>query len=368
MQHVRYLSFLISIFYLASCDSDTKQSTTLFVSSVKHLSTQEPFYEVLVQGETTLYKYDYWENSESLSNNNFENIKPGDEIKYDENKTFTKVYNFTSYDNLHIYKDSTNFYTFLKTEQSKPIDKNKFLDYVQNKFFQTKISNIKTPNSAMNILESIQFSKDSLTYCWDYFYNDKLLYKETETVNFNFFEVDDQLFIIPSNIENPYPMYQVFDWNGRNLELRNFIEFETRSNIYTLAKDDTFSDYHNYSLCKNDFQKIYYVGENVRYSHGLEHLLNTLQDNAPKAENDGYINIHFTINCKGEVGRLGLELLDTEYKPANFNPELIKHIVDKVVKIKSWDNYLDDPYYGSKDIKSFFLIKIQNQKIVDVCP
>lgn len=368
MKKNSFIYYGLLILFITSCHNKDNSKAYIYISSVKHLSTQEPFYEVLVQDENTLYKYDYWENLNSQSKNNFEKIKYGREIKYDDNKTFTKVYNFTSYDNLHIYKDSTNFYTFIKTERSKPIDKKKFLDHVQGKFFQSEISNIKTPNSAMKILESIQFSKDSLTYYWDYSYNDKLLYRETETVYFNFFEVDDQLFIIPSNKENPYPMYQVFDWNGRILELRNFIDFETRSNIYTLAKDNTFSGYHNYSLCKNDFQKIYYMGEDARYSYGLEHLLNTLQHNAPNAENDGFINIHFTINCKGEVGRLGLELLDTKYKPTSFNPELIKHIVDKVVKIKSWDNYLEDPYYGSKDIKSFFLIKVKHQKIVDVCP
>jgi hypothetical protein len=355
----------ISLFW---CKSEKKSTSTIFVSSVKHLSTQEPFHEVIIQKEDTLFKYNFLDNNRSFAEVDFENLNPGSEIEYNDGKKFIKRDNLTSFEDIHFYVDSTRFYTFIKTEKGEELNKDEFLKSTQNRIFQSEISNLKTPNSALNIKESLEFSKDSITYFWDYFYGEKLLHSETESVKMNFFEAENQLFLVPSTIENPYPIYQVYNLTDNKIELRNFIDFETKSRTYQFIDNIETSNYKSYSLCKDYFQSIYYFNEDVRYSKGLNHLLKQLQKDAPQTENDGFINLHFAINCNGNVGRLGLELLDRNYQPTNFNPELIQHIVDKVIDIKSWDNFKTNTYSGSKDTKAFLFIKIDNRKISDVCP
>lgn len=323
---------------------------------------------MLFQKEDTLIQYDFFERKINKAKSNLNYLEHRDTVVFSSGKKIIKQWNYTAYENIQLMYDSIQSYLYVKTEKSSKITEQEFLKKVNAKIFQTNLLKNKTPNSNIEIHESIRFSKDSITYFWDYYFKNTLLHKETETVELNMFEVEDQLFLVPSNKENPYPIYQVFELTEDKIELRNFIDFEMKSVDYKLAEDIDISTYSNYSLCKDYFQKIYYVGENVRYSYGMEHLLKRFQENAPNAEGDGFVNIHFTINCEGKVGRLGLELLDRNYKSTSFNPEIVKHIVNKILKIKSWDNLNTDPYYGSEDVKVFFLIKIENGIITDVCP
>lgn len=349
-------------------EDNNSLKTDIYISAVKHFSTQEPFHEILVQKQDTLYRYDLWKKSKSFVETNYEEIKAQNTLKFSDNREMTKVENLTSYDNFYINKDTTHFLTFIKTESGQNLTTKSFLKLVSDKYFTSHISKNKTPNTSLDIKETLLFSKDSITYYWDYTYQHEIIYQEKEQVKLNWFEVEDQLFAFPSNEDNPYPIMQIFKTKDNKIEIRDFINFEMQSHTYT--KDESFNpnNYKNYNLCRNDFQKIYYVGEEVRYNKGLEYLVKHLRKNAPRANNEGFINIHFTINCKGEVGRLGLELLNRDYQPTSFKPELIKHITDQVTQLRSWDNYNIDPYYDSKDVKAFFLIKIDNHKIADVCP
>ena len=341
----------------------------LYVSSVNNLSTQKPFHEVLIQKKDTLLRYDFWKNEKSFATASFENNKIKDSISFNNGDQLVVGKNFTVFENFYLCQDlSKQIFTYSKTKSGQKLNSKDFIKQLEGKFFETKISNNKTPNSVLDIKETIEITKDSLTYYWDYFYENQLLYKESETVNLNFFEVEGQLFLVPSTQKNPYPILQVYKISNEELELRYFNDFEMKSKIYTQNKKFKTIDYSNYSLCLDYFQKIYYVGEQVRYKKGLDNLLSSFQKSAPSSENEGFINIHFTINCKGKVGRLGLELLDRNYQSTRFEPELIKHIVDKTLAITEWKNYDKDPYFGSKDVKKFFFIKIDNQKITDVCP
>ena len=94
-----------------------------------------------------------------------------------------------------------------------------------------------------------------------------------------------------------------------------------------------------------------------------------MAQNAPTlSDENGYINVHFTINCEGKVGHIGLEQMDFKYQKTSFSYPLVNHIIGEVVKLREWPKIkpLDGMEY--KDVHAFLMFKIENGKINDLCP
>lgn len=360
--------FLLTFFACKNENQSPIKKHQIYVSSESNPNTQEPFHEVWTKKDDTLWKHDFWKNEKSYAVQELGALKQNDELVFSNQDTRIKIDNFTLYKNLHFFGNNSSTYSYVKTQKGQAIQAEELIQLGENRFFETSLNKLKTPNSNFQIQEKISFTKDSISYFWDYFYADELMYTETETVALSFFEVEDQLFLIPSTQENRYPIYQVVKADEAELELAYFIDFETKIKHYKTTNNFNLNNYTPYQLCKDSFQSLYSVGDDVRYAKGLDHLLAYLQEGAPKTEGEGFINIHFTINCNGDVGRFGLELLNKNYQSTNFDPQLIKHIVDKVKQIDDFTNVEKIDYKGAKDVKAFFLIQIANQQIVEVCP
>lgn len=371
MKIIHSIPIIFVLLVLTACQKESDfalEEGAMYVSSVNDPNTQEPFHEVLVKHKDTLWKYNFWKNEKNFSKAKSNNLKEYDVLAFNDDDSFTFIPKFTLFENLVTFINKNQYLMFVKTSREFAIHKEDFSNLVENKVFETEIDQLKTPNSAFRIQEKVRFSTDEITYLWEYYYADKLMHSETETIPLSYFEVEGQLFIIPGKQENPYPIYQVVKADNEEIELAYFTDFEKKIKSYKSTKEADNSNYEAYAFCKDSFQSLYYVGEEVRYAKGMDHLLSYLQQDAPTTDGDGFINIHFTINCNGEVGRLGLELLNRSYQPTDFDPELIKHITDKVLLINNWDNLSQVNYRGAKDAKAFFLIQIANQQIVEVCP
>ncbi len=341
-----------------------KETSTMYVSAVNDMNTQTPFHVVLLQKQDTLVKYDFWNQTKSLAQANLSELEHQDTLMYETGEKHTYIAPF------YLFKDLVMFErnSYVKTKKGQKLSSKTFKSLVEDKIYSTDIPALKTPNSAFDIRETLHFNNQKITYVWEYFYAGTQIHSENETVDYQIFDVNQQLFIIPSTQDNPYPMYQVSKVNASQIDLSYFIDYEVKTKSYITTDSLPKHSASTYQLCRDAFQSLYYVGDEVRYSKGMEHLKQYLQDGAPLANNDGFINLHFTINCQGQVGRFGLELLNTKYEPTDFKPELVSHIVQKVKKIRQWDNLGKVTYRGAKDVKMFFLVKIRNQKIVDVCP
>ena len=97
--------------------------------------------------------------------------------------------------------------------------------------------------------------------------------------------------------------------------------------------------------------------------------MNQIQKNAPESGSDnGYITVHFTINCHQNVGRFGLEQMNRKYQPAQFDAELIQYLVNFIAQLDEWENAdkIDSGMY--RDVHAFYMFKIENGKITDICP
>lgn len=371
MKNIHSIAIILLFLAFTACQKESNtaiEEGIIYVSSVTNPSTQEPFHEVWIQKKDTLWKHDFWKNEKNFTTTQLKNLSKKDKLVFKNEDTLWLAPKFTLYENLHVFINKQEFRTYVEIPKGQTIQAKEFTKLVENRVFETSISNLKTPNSAFRIQEKIHFSANKITYFWEYYYADELMHTETEIVELSYFEVENQLFIIPATPKNPYPIYQVVKAEKNEIELAYFTDFERKIKTYK-STDEVNPNYSaTYRLCKDSFQSLYYVGEDVRYAKGLDHLLLYLQQDAPKTDGDGFINIHFTINCNGEVGRLGLELLDRTYQPKDFDPEIIQHIVDKVKQINDWDNVEKIDYMGAKDAKSFLLIQVANQQIVEVCP
>ncbi|MFN2261661.1 MAG: hypothetical protein ABR595_06310 [Psychroflexus sp.] len=343
-------------------------SEKLYVSSVTDVNTQEPFHEVMFQRENELYKYDLWSKDTAYSETEIEKLRHQDSILFSNEDKLFFVEAYSLYKDFVLFYDNTHLQSFVEISKGQELDKEEFTSLAEGNQFSTEIPKLKTPNSAFEIQEFISFQNQEITFLWEYYYAEKLTHTETETVPYQLFEVENQLFIVPSTQDNPYPIYHVRSAEKNTIELTYFTDFEPITKTYSATNSTLKNSTSNYSLCRDGYQSIYYVGEDVRYAKGLEHLKTYLDSDAPTAKNEGYINLHFTINCEGEVGRFGLELLNKDYKPTDFNPELIQHVIEKVREVNDWDDLDLVSHRGASDVRMFFLIKIRNQKIVDVCP
>lgn len=365
------LFLILNLGFISSCNFPGKDSDqdTLYVSAVTDLNTQEPFYQVMLQNSEGLYKYDFWEKDSTFTNLDISQLNKGDTLLFENKEQLIYLEPYTLHEDLIMFYNDSNLFSYIKTAKGQEIKRKDFIDKVKGGHYSTKISNIKTPNTAFEIEEIISFQNEKLNLRWDYFYSDELIYSEIESVTFELHEVENQLFIIPSTIVNPYSIYHLKHINKDKIELSYFTDFESKTKIYSkIQSKPLVSDALRYSLCNDHYQSMYYVGDDIRYSKGLDHLKTYLQNGMPDVSNEGYINLHFTINCRGEVGRFGLELLDENYLPTDFDPLVIKHIVDKVSNLKEWDNLDKISHRGAKDAKMFFLIKIKNHKLTEVCP
>lgn len=363
------LPFLLLLAFLIACEKKEKspQKKQTYVASVTNLSTQSPFHEVLIQQEDSLWKYDFWDNEKSVALAHLDS-QTEEVIVFSNKDSLTPFENYTLFEDLRFFVQNEGFKSYVAAPKGASISTEEFLSLVGQDYFETSLQANKTPNSSLEIKEKIQFQGNRWVYFWEYYYQNKLLHAETEEVELSFFEVDAQLFLIPSTQENPYPIFQVKNATQNEIELVYFTGFEAKTKLYSKVQKSTSTNYQPYSLCKDSFQSTYYFEDEVRYAKGLDHLLNYLQEGAPKTEKDALINVHFTVNCNGEVGKLGLEILDKNYQKTSVNPEIVKHITEKILLLKDWDNLEKIDYRGAKDAKLFFLIRVTNQKINEVCP
>lgn len=118
-------------------------------------------------------------------------------------------------------------------------------------------------------------------------------------------------------------------------------------------------------MCLDSRPYEYYNFEpDIKYMHGNNALLKRLIKGAPSTKGNGFITIHFAINCEGKVGRFGLEQMDTNYQSASYDSKLIKHLIQEISKITEWEL----PEKIQTDTHRFLMFKVTNGKITEVWP
>lgn len=371
--HFRILFCALYSFCFLSCKKDSKIGPALLVGTYRVLDQNIPFPFLLEIKNDTLFLIDHKNRIIDHSGKVEGLMRAGDTLQMKEHSFF--VVSDGNSPLLFDLKDSLNFpyphYTagarFRPARGEINVTAEEVKEKLIGKVFEAEIVSA-TPNRDLKIRRTCRFTKDSLTSVYSYFYQDQLMYREQQVRGFHLFERQGNLFFSENESpEDPQMLYQITNiGEGSSFKIRYYRngdeieEFYNRKDSHVLSKGTP-----QFSKCL-DGQPGEYYHDNITYTKGNEYLLKKISSAAPRAEGDGYITVHFTINCHGEVGRLGLEQMDRKYRSTTFDPALVKHLISEVTALTDWPEI--PPGYFYKDVHAFLMFKISDGKITDLIP
>lgn len=297
---------------------------------------------------------------QTIPNRNIEKDTLG--IKVKSIVTDNKISMYYSSDKIqydyHYFKVEDTEYTI---DQIKKIKGNRYV---------TDINKVATiPNRDLKITQEIYFiDSDNVEITYTYNLNNKIIYTEKEIKKIIIQSKDNKVFI---NFYDGEPslytrFYQLNDLQEDKFSLIHYAETKKIVDVYTLnSRKHIENNSTHFKICYERRPYEYYNFESdIEYIHGNKALFERVSKNAPLTEGNGYITLHFAINCKGKVGRFGLEQMDSKYQSALYNPELVKYLIQEISKITEWNL----PEDISTDIHRFIMFKVTNGKITEVCP
>ncbi len=231
-----------------------------------------------------------------------------------------------------------------------------------------------TPNHDLKITTLLSFKKDSLYKVINYRYQDQIIISEYESKAYDIIHLEGMNFISFRNgTKNPQPIYQISEIKNNQVILTDFSSLISKSIQLNLITNQDFKDSLNmsykYSNCFDGYQGEYYFGDDVTHKKGNKYIVNKIKNGIPAASGNGYVIVHFNVNCKGQIGRFGLLQMNQNFKETKFATSFIKHIIQKVAELKDWpstESTYDWLYY--KDTHAFLMFKIKDGKIIDLCP
>lgn len=288
-------------------------------------------------------------------------------IKEDIKTSFVINNNKISIIQQHLTNNQKSDYHYFKAQPDE-LSKASFTEKFLNKTFSAKIpKTLSSPNSDFDIVKSVVFQQDSVHIYYEYYYDDIKIYAEKESQSISYIEIDHRLFVSVNSETGISRAFQIVPTKN-TFELISYGENKANIEKYQPTATIDSTTYNNFTTC-SDARPAEYYHKNIGQKKGNQYLLREIQKNAPESGSDnGYITVHFTINCHQDVGRFGLEQMDRKYSSTKFNPELVKHLVNYIAELNEWENVEQDNLIGYQDIHSFYMFKIENGKITDICP
>lgn len=288
-------------------------------------------------------------------------------IKEDIKTSFVINNNKISIIQQHLTNNQKSDYHYFKAQPDE-LSKASFTEKFLNKTFSAKIAKtLSSPNSDFDIVKSVVFQQDSVHIYYEYYYDDIKIYAEKESQSISYIEIYHRLFVSVNSETGISRAFQIVPTKN-TFELISYGENKANIEKYQPTATIDSTTYNNFTTC-SDARPAEYYHKNIGQKKGNQYLLREIQKNAPESGSDnGYITIHFTINCHQNVGRFGLEQMNRKYSSTKFNPELVKHLVNYIAELNEWENVEQDNLIGYQDIHSFYMFKIENGKITDICP
>ena len=235
----------------------------------------------------------------------------------------------------------------------------------------------RVPNRDLDIEHELVFNKMELLDVTINRYDGIEVHRESKRLEYIVFDVEGQVFLSlnPTKAdENPFPIFHIVHAsNDEVIWIRNDDRFPEEERLTMLEVNVDVQSANNQSseqfdLCFNAAVGEYYYGD-INHLEGNQYLINLVNESLPASEINGYINIHFHINCRGQVGEIGLEQMDFQYKSTQYQNDVVQHLIKKVVSLDRWPPIIrlsDRLEY--KDVHAFLMFKFKDGKIIDLCP
>ena len=143
-------------------------------------------------------------------------------------------------------------------------------------------------------------------------------------------------------------------------------------NVGDIAFDESI-DSADFELCNELRIKQYYArgskGTPANYVGEMKALYNEFyeQYNHPVSEDeDGYVIIRFIVNCRGKSGRFRIQEMDSDYRPKEFNSEIISQLLTVTKELDGWIPVIEDS--TKFDFYQYLTFKLENGQLVDILP
>jgi len=85
---------------------------------------------------------------------------------------------------------------------------------------------------------------------------------------------------------------------------------------------------------------------------------NTYNDN-------GFLNLRFLINCKGKIGDIEINELNTDYEISSLNSELVNELSKLTFRKENWNSI---ETLDKRDTYMYIIYKIENGEITEILP
>jgi len=379
--------YILFLFLCAACQSDVDYlDSDVFVGSYRVYDQRIafPFSLVFTEDEILLYNQDGMEidqgpllspikNMDTVSMSNheyfFSYVNPERLFAFD----LMDSLRFKKFENRGLSaKDAAVFY---KTQLSKNNDKSAVKNILKSQSWH--FPNFETnPNDDLVIDQEWRFLEQEVLVYTYYHYENQMLHIELKKLAYQIIDINGVTLLSVRNkdkVRNPLPLIQLMDVDKNKLVIKYFGVRNPTTQIikpFTLPyKKASRNDAFAFSNCFDGYQGEYYYGDDVTYFQGNQYIVDQISADAPPADGNGYLILHFNINCKKELGRFGLLQMNQSFKARKFNADFVAHVFKEVRKIKEWPSTLStEDFLPYKDVHAFLMFKIEDGKITDLCP
>lgn len=382
---------ILFVLLVLGCDKKEK-NTMLFVGAYRSLDRVIPYPFLLQQTKDSISFFNY--KGEILDKKLQDTIQKNDTVllsdkkflilKHNEEKVF--LFDLLDTVNFRVYEDRSPVQkdgAFMLTSEQKITSESlkKIQKKLENSIWTYDVIEDENdnPNEDFKIQKKYSFVGDVVTELTTYYYHQEEIISEYQNLNYHLFKIDNKSFLSFSKTEdNPQPIFQILSTTNSEIELRDYSSYVKKDKKITFQKNNLNpTDYLNllnksevYENCFDGFQGQYYHTSPTIYKKGNEFLINYVKANFSNVQlnENGYVILHFNINCKNKIGDFGLIQMTRNFKKTMFSKELIKHIVHKIKVLKDWSDVVPEKWSSYKDEHAFLMFKIENGKITDVCP
>jgi len=384
--------FIITLFFFAqlfSCNHEKDNDSKIFLGTFRIMDQMVPYPSIIKQSNDSMFLFNSKGHLIDKVVNN--KIKKNKTIEFKEihfnilNIKGDSFYVFDLLDTIRFrpYKNGRpnpkNSARFTKIQPNADFDIESLKTDVKNIIWQYDVveDENSNPNKDLKIKQIFRFMNDSVTMLYEYYYEGQKIISEYETKKYNLFKIDNVCFLsFHKQGDNPQPIYQILNYNSDTITLKDFSSRDIKEITChkTFIKSEDFDQLINqtnrFSNCFDGYQGEYYFGDDVTHNKGNKFIIDYVKASAPNKDiKSGYVIVHFNINCVGNVGRFGLIQMDRNYKKTLFSKELVNHILNKVHKLDDFpSSYSQLKWLEYKDVHAFLMFKIQDGKIIDLCP
>lgn len=358
---IKTLVLFLSCLSITFSQAQTKTENDLYVAGYRNEDFNTAYLGFVKKKNDSLY---FFSNDESQFN-----VMPS--RSFEKDTLDLKIKLIVTDNKISLYYISDQYkqdYHYFKAENDEfAIDQ---VREIKGKRYTTELDKVAMiPNRDLKIQREIYFLDSSnVEITHTYSLSNNVLYSERETSNLEIFAPENKFFFSfydgELNLNNR--LYQLTNLQKDKFSFVHYAETKKVVDVYTLnshKNQEINSSY--FKMCWDRRPNEYYNYEpDISYTNGNNALLKRLIEDAPTTKGNGFITIHFAINCEGKVGRFGLEQMDTNYQSASYNPKLIKHLIQQISKITEWDL----PEKIQTDTHRFLMFKVTNGKITEVWP